>query len=108
MSEEQTQRDRRSTDGRRKADHWITHEIESVREQLKDQGDRLARLEDAVDGIRKDTADVRDILQSARGFFKVLGLIGYAVKWLAGFLAAAAALWYFIFGGGPPTPPSRG
>ena len=104
MSDETAQRDRRIADGRRRSDHWITHEIESVREQLKDQGDRLVRLESTVDGIRQDTSDVREILQSARGFFKVLGVIGHVVKWLAAVTAAIAALWYMLTGmGGPPS-----
>ena len=98
--------DRRHHEGRREADHWMIHEIESVREQLKDQGDRLARLESTVDGIRQDTSDVREILQSARGFFKVLGVIGHIVKWLAAVGAAVVALWYLLTGQVPP--PSNG
>lgn len=106
MSEVVTTPDRRQESGRREADHWAAHEIASVREDLKDQGQRLERLEATVQTIAEDAKTVKEIVESARGFFKVLGVIGHAIKWVAAVAAAVAAIWYLVTGQVPP--PSNG
>lgn len=54
-----------------------------------------------VDEIVKLVSEIRDLMtvvNDARGFFKTLGVIGNAIKWLAGVIAAVglvfATIWY--------------
>lgn len=96
-------------------------------QQLKDDVDsrfkkgatRMDTLEELIDENRKAhaanakalaentqiTKEIKDTFDAVKGGFKVLGWIGYAVKWIggiAGGLAAIYALYYTITHGGPP------
>lgn len=56
-----------------------------------------------IDEILHGTAEIREIMAAAKGFFKVAAAIGNALKWVAGVVAAVAAAWV-VFNSKGPTP----
>lgn len=72
---------------RRRSFEVETYErIREIESQLEDGGERMERIEAKVD-------EVYDIVVTAKGFFKVLGAIGVAVKWIMLMASALAAAW---------------
>lgn len=69
--------------------------IHLIEARLDQGAERMDRMQGKLDKTAEDVSEVLEILQSARGFFKVAGGIGLVVKWLAGMAAALAALWAF-------------
>lgn len=66
------------------------------------QGRRMTALETAVTDNTALTVEIRDWLSTGRGFFKVLGWIGKAVKWSIPVLASIyGAYWTWTHGGVP-------
>ena len=77
-----------------------------VDKRFADGDARMALIEkklDANSAITKASAagiaEVLDILNLAKSFFRLLGLFGSAVKWVAAIGAPIAALWYAMKGG---------
>ena len=64
-----------------------------IEKRLTEGALRMDEIERKLDTNNKATSEVLEILQSAKGFFRVLGYIGTAVKWLMGIGAAAGALY---------------
>jgi hypothetical protein len=56
--------------------------------QGRENAEAIARLEKKID-------DIYEIINSARGFFKVVGFIGKGVLWVSGILAAIATIIHF-------------
>ena len=52
-------------------------EMLNMQKRLEEGDARMKRIEESI-------AEILDIIQTAKGFFKVLGLVGTTVKWLAG------------------------
>ncbi|MDP4300335.1 hypothetical protein [Leptothrix discophora] len=67
---------------------------------------RLDRLEQLHASSAADTAEIRSILEAARGFFRVTGWIGRLVTVVGKLAAAGMAIWAVIYalthGGRPP------
>lgn len=61
-----------------------------MQKRLEEGDARMKRIEESI-------AEILDIIQTAKGFFRVLGVIGTLVKWLAGLGAAAVVLYNLIF-----------
>ena len=53
-----------------------------------------------LDSNSGDTKEVLDILHAGKGFFRVVGWFGNAVKWCALVGAPVIAFWYTLKGGG--------
>lgn len=65
-------------------------EMLNMQKRLEEGDARMKRIEESI-------AEILDIIQTAKGFFKVLGLIGTTVKWLAGLGTAAVVFYNIIF-----------
>jgi hypothetical protein len=68
---------------------------------------RMSAIEVELKTNSATTTEVRDILSTARGAFRLFGWIGMAVKWLGGIAGAIGALYvaaYSITHGKPPSP----
>lgn len=65
-------------------------EMLNMQKRLEEGDARMKRIEESI-------AEILDIIQAAKGFFKVLGLVGTTVKWLAGLGTAAILLYNIIF-----------
>ncbi len=65
-------------------------EMLNMQKRLEEGDARMKRIEESI-------AEILDIIQAAKGFFKVLGLVGTLVKWLAGLGTAAILLYNIIF-----------
>ncbi len=65
-------------------------EMLNMQKRLEEGDARMKRIEESI-------AEILDIIQAAKGFFKVLGLIGTTVKWLAGLGTAAVVFYNIIF-----------
>lgn len=77
----------------REQTHARLCEIET---RLSDGDVRMDRIETALQTNTDATLEMRDILQAAKGAFKVLGWLGIAAKWIGGFAAAAVAIWQLV------------
>jgi len=60
--------------------------ITGIEERLKDGDERMTAIEQMV-------SDVHEIIVAARGFFRVLGYVGDAVKWVVAVGSAVAAIY---------------
>jgi len=56
------------------------------------------KFEKALEENTQATADILDIISAAKGFFRVAGAIGSAIKWGTGIAAACIGLWVTIKG----------
>lgn len=54
---------------------------------------RVQTLEEDMTLLKEGMDEILDIIRAAKGFFKVLGFLGVAFKWLAGLGAAAGTAW---------------
>ena len=67
------------------------------RQEMLDMQKRLEEGDARMQRIEESITEILDIIQTAKGFFKVLGLIGTSVKWLAGLGTAAIVFYNLIF-----------
>lgn len=67
------------------------------RQEMLDMQKRLEEGDARMQRIEESITEILDIIQTAKGFFKVLGLIGTSVKWLAGLGTAAVVFYNLIF-----------
>lgn len=71
---------------RRKFEGETHARIMEIKSQLEFGDQRMERTEKKLD-------EVYEIVSAAKGFFKVLGVIGTGVKWIMLMAAAIAAAW---------------
>jgi hypothetical protein len=71
----------------------LGEKIQIVEERLTDGHSRMDRLEQKIDANTAVTEEIRDIVSTAKGFFRVLGLIGNIAKWIAA-IGAAVTITY--------------
>jgi hypothetical protein len=74
-------------------------------EQMQALDAKVVSLEKKVDTNNKQTAEILEIVQLAKGFFRVLGIIGKFVKWSLAIGASIAAIWAAWKSGHVPPPP---
>ena len=67
--------------------------VATIEGQLAAGAARMTRHEKLLLENTTATQEVLAIVTTAKGFFRVLGLIGEGVKWLSALGTAAAALW---------------
>jgi hypothetical protein len=65
------------------------HEVKTVRAELKE-------LRTEINGLKTDIAEILGIFKAGKGFVRVWGWIGQAVRWVSGFVIAAGAIWALI------------
>lgn len=101
----------------------VQEAMDAVNTRLDDGTKRMSRIEDSVTAVNdcikanndaalvhrikfektleentQATADILDIISAAKGFFRVAGAIGAALKWGTGIAAACIGLWVTIKG----------
>lgn len=70
---------------RRKNDPW--------REEMTA---RMFRVEELAEHTKKDTGEIIEFFNSAKGAFNVLGWLGRIAKWVTAISAAAVVLWALV------------
>lgn len=60
--------------------------------------ERMDRFESAIDGTRKDMAEVLEIIMLAKSFFRVAGFMGSAIKWAASVGTPVVAFYFALKG----------
>lgn len=101
----------------------VQEAMDGVNVRLDDGTKRMSRIEESVTAVNacikanndaalvhrvkfektleentQATADILDIISAAKGFFRVAGAIGSAIKWGTGIAAACIGLWVTIKG----------
>lgn len=62
-------------------------------------GDKLDNHIATSQSTNSAVAEVLEILHAGKGFFKVVGYLGHAIKWVAAIAAPVLATWYAWKGG---------
>jgi len=82
-----------------KCETEIGMQIEALRDELCDHQGVVTEMKSDWDQFIKDFAELLTIFRSAKGFFRVLGWIGVAVRWIALSAIAIGAIWAGIKSG---------
>lgn len=83
----------------RKEQSTISAEIRAEQAALRAE---LKKNTEATTEVRELTQEMVTLFDTAKGFFKMAGWIGNALKWVAGVAAALVGLWVIFKGGFPP------
>lgn len=78
--------------------------LTAIEERLRQGSERMNRFEQELKKNTEMTAEgneatyeIRDLMDIAKGGFRVLGWIGVAVKWLGTLAAGAVAIYAFFY-----------
>ena len=74
----------------------MTEQIHEKRSSDLDTHQRVLEMEAQLTELKVKVDEIYEIVAAAKGFFKVLGAIGTAVKWIAMICAALAGIWISI------------
>lgn len=77
---------------RRKTDPW-----------REDITQRMFRVEELAAHTKKDTGEIIEFFNSAKGAIEVMGWFGKVAKWIAAISVAAGIIWALIKTGSLPT-----
>jgi len=80
----------------RATDKGLGKKVGTIEDQLDRGAARMGEIERALADNTAATREVLEIVSMGKSFFRVLGVIGSGVKWLAGMatvVAAAYAAW---------------
>ena len=81
---------------RRSTDKGLGGKVLSIEDRLDKGAQRMGAIESSLAANTEATKEVLEIVSMGKSFFKVLDVIGGAVKWAAGLatvVAAAYAAW---------------
>lgn len=94
---------RASVDDRLEAGQAVMQKLQTDSQAMRDE---LAANTLATNGIKKDTAEVVDLLHSIKGAFHVLEMLGKLARPMGYIAAAGTAFWslFSMFKGGGGTP----
>ena len=73
-----------------------------MEDQLAKGDERMDKIEQSIAVNTTATTEVLEIVSMGKSFFKVLGVIGSAIKWLAGLTTAGGVLYSIWPHGTPP------
>ena len=76
--------------------------LDDMQAQLDVGGQRMDRIEAKLDSNSKDTAEILDILNLGKSFFRAIGYFGAFLKWSTAIAAPVLIFWYTLRGGGKP------
>lgn len=78
--------------------HLSTEErLAAIEERLDRGSDRMDRIERTLNENTDATLEVRDLINTVKGGFKVLGWLGGGAKWIGSLATAGAAIYGFIW-----------
>jgi hypothetical protein len=83
---------------RRESGRQTCERLELMEERLAKGDERMDRMEKTQEELAESVSKVLEIVQMAEGFFKVLGHLGTAIKFVGTTVAAIAGLWYLFKG----------
>lgn len=78
---------------RRISDRGLGGKVLTIEERLTRGDARMGTIETELAANTAATQEVLEIVSMGKGFFKVLGHIGNAVKWTLGIATAVGAAW---------------
>ena len=87
---------------RRVSDKGMGGRVTRIEARLEEGAGRMDKQETLLAENTAATKEVLEIVTMAKGFFKALGHIGNAIKWVTGLAASVAALWSIWPHGAPP------
>jgi len=97
------------TPNRRKMDTLNPHDengncvaLKKVVERIDQSDSRFTVLESKIDINNTATAEILDILNLAKSFFRILGIVGSLAKWVAAIAAPIVGFWLVLKNGGKP------
>jgi len=74
-------------------DPSLTERVETMEERLARGDSRMGAIERDIRDNTEATREVLEIVLMGKSFFRVLGHVGTAIKWISTTAAACAALW---------------
>ena len=77
-------------------------DIESAKKRLNDGATEMQSMKQDIQELKDGIGELLDILRSAKGFFKVAGVLGKVVGWAATIAAPVLAVYYTFKGGTKP------
>ena len=89
-------------EGRRKDDIAIDQLQEDFNQHKKVEAVTLEKLQTAIDEIQKNTADLVQLWNDAKGFIAIMRIVGKIFKWGSPIVAAALAIYYTAKSGFKP------
>ena len=78
---------------RRATDRGLGGKVLSIEDRLDKGAARMRVMEQSLQANTEATKEVLEIVSMGKSFFKLAGLIGNAIKWLAGVATVLAAAW---------------
>lgn len=79
----------------------ISRHIEDLQVEVSNLKNDVADMQRALSANSALTAEIHEWVGAGKGFFKVLGWIGKAVRWLISMAAVVGAAYMLITGRGP-------
>ena len=88
---------KKQTDDIAKLQYSLATHIQQIDKSMAASADNIDSKMDKQDALLKEntevTQSIKDVLDTAKGAFRVLGWIGDGLKWILGFGAAALGFW---------------
>ena len=76
---------------RRSTDKGLGGKVLSIEDRLDKGAQRMRLMEESLEANTAATKEVLEIVSMGKSFFKLAGLFGNAIKWLAGIATVVAA-----------------
>jgi len=77
----------------------VGQQVEKLNIKVEDHMTAFDQMNQDWQKFREDFSDMLHIFRSARGFFRVLGWIGTAAKWITAVGAVLGSFWYLLSNG---------
>lgn len=87
--------------GEERRKDWHTPDSCPMQSKLMTDSERIDRIEAELAENTAATKEMLEILTMGKGFFKTVGVIGFAIKWCAGIAVAVFAAYQAYKNGAP-------
>lgn len=78
---------------RRATDKGLGEKVVTIEDRLDKGAERMRVIEQSLQANTEATREVLEIVSMGKSFFRLAGLIGNGIKWLAGLATVLAAAW---------------
>ena len=78
---------------RRGTDKGLGEKVVTIEDRLDKGAERMRVIEQSLQANTEATREVLEIVSMGKSFFRLAGLIGNGIKWLAGLATVLAAAW---------------
>lgn len=78
---------------RRATDKGLGEKVVTIEDRLDKGAERMRVIEQSLQANTEATMEVLEIVSMGKSFFRLAGLIGNGIKWLAGLATVLAAAW---------------